>query len=345
MLERFTHVVASIRLCVGRLLLMATTMVLALSCSHHPSRPKSGIIPPSYLAGSPYGDPVWSPDGTHLLFDHLPLRSLSYDPTTGDVRYDWIDSLGGWWVIRADGTDLHRHMALYPGAPDISRDGTKLVCWLLTSVGPRLFTFPLVGGLPDSAGLAVLPTPGRADVPRWNPAADSVVYFQRQDQPIGAWIVGANGGGAHLVHSQLDYPDWDSSSPRLLGVVNGHSAGRLTSSQIVEYRLDTGAQRILLNSASSQYFLPRYAPDGSEIAFLQRPLTGGEPLELWIADSIGSQPRRLVGSSVLNSYAWSPTGTDIAYVAFSSLDFTLSNGTNWIVTVASGNKRQLTFNP
>jgi len=48
---------------------------------------------------------------------------------------------------------------------------------------------------------------------------------------------------------------------------------------------------------------------------------------------------------VVEQFTWSPSGNEIAYVKHDFFDFTLANGTVWVVNVASGVTRQLTKNP
>src|SRR2546426_738412 len=99
-------------------LLGAALLLFGTCCARRdPTGPRPS--PPSTAAIPPYWEPLWMPDGVHIGLNHRPLRSVSYDPTTGNVRYQWVDSLAGWWVVRTDGTDLHRHFAAYLDEPAV----------------------------------------------------------------------------------------------------------------------------------------------------------------------------------------------------------------------------------
>lgn len=58
----------------------------------------------------------------------------------------------------------------------------------------------------------------------------------------------------------------------------------------------------------------------------------------------GTDKHKATLDTVGSGYSWSPDGTQIAYVRFNYDDHSYQNGTIWLVTVASGLSRQLTFN-
>src|SRR5687767_9925962 len=70
----------------------------------------SGRPVPSYV------EPVWSPDGTQIMFNHTPLESIYFDDQ-GQSNYVFAESLSGFWTIGVDGMEQRRVSSLFIEEP------------------------------------------------------------------------------------------------------------------------------------------------------------------------------------------------------------------------------------
>jgi len=318
--------------------LLLSCVFLVSACDYSPTKPWGGLrySPPSGIAVPPYTQPVWLTNGEHVGFNHWPLDTILYNSRTGDVSYRSVDSLSGWWVADQYGGNLRRYFRATLGVPALSRDGNSLV---FTLPDLRLAILAMRSALPDS-NPTVLDAYGIGG--RWNAGGDSLVYNFPLSRDV--WIVSRSGTGAHQVCSGLGTPDWHPSQRKILGTLTDFVGGSDTS-RIVCYDLNSGTPTTILQSATVEYRWARYSPDGARIAWEQFPIQGGAShLELWIADSTGSNAHQLGHDPVDEFFDWNPSGTEIAYVRYDTGDFSRSNGTVWAVSVASGQTRQLASN-
>jgi TolB protein len=197
----------------------------------------------THLAGGA-ADPSYSPDGSLLVFDHLPRTGCC----------------GNIWTIRPDGTGLHQvtHFTTenFPFQPEFSPDGQRIVFWESSAYGGKFTAIfvmrangtdirrvtplhmdaghpkwspdgskivfnndvPLsVGDIftirPDGTGLTrltdVIPL-GAADFrPDYSPDGTMIVFDQlKGSQPISVWTMKANGSNAKLIKSNGVEPNW-----------------------------------------------------------------------------------------------------------------------------------------
>ena len=87
--------------------------------------------------------------------------------------------------------------------------------------------------------------------------------------------------------------------------------------------------------------MPRWSPDGSQIAFYSRRRGWSQ---LWLLPAIGGAPRRLTAAPEDNDdLQWSPDGTQIAYSSIRGVD--LNNRDIYCVAVDSGEEQRLTHVP
>jgi Tol biopolymer transport system component len=197
----------------------------------------------THLAGGA-ADPSYSPDGSLLVFDHLPLSGCC----------------GNIWSIRPDGTGLHQitHFTTedFPFQPEFSPDGKRIVFWESSAHGGNLAAIfvmradgtdirrvtPLrmdaahpkwspdgskiifsndahlnVGDIftirPDGSGLKrltdVIPL-GDADFrPDYSPDGTMIVFDQlKGNHPIAVWTMKSNGSDAKDINSNGAEPNW-----------------------------------------------------------------------------------------------------------------------------------------
>jgi Tol biopolymer transport system component len=117
-----------------------------------------------------------------------------------------------------------------------------------------------------------------------------------------------------------------------------------TRGGIVKYDLQTSNRSLLADAQMSVTRYPKYAFDGSKIAFASQPSTA--QMNLWSMDSAGFNHNQLTTEGIADdAFSWSPNGDLIVFVQYRFDQWPPQNGTLWIVHVSTTQKRQLTFNP
>lgn len=120
------------------------------------------------------GNPVWSPDGSHIAFesDVRGIRTVCLIASTGGPVQSFPTS----------------HGAL--GTPAWSPDGERLACAVWSSKGRDLWIVPTVGGVWHSV------TRGDSDdtSPAWSPNGTLLAYVSNRSGNLDIWIVAIQGG-------------------------------------------------------------------------------------------------------------------------------------------------------
>jgi eukaryotic-like serine/threonine-protein kinase len=243
---------------------------------------------PSYLR--------WSPDGSVVRF------------TVSDPR----TNLRSIWQASADGSDLH---ALLPGWGDTpneccgswTADGKYFVfqasgggtenLWAIRERGNFLSSKPAPTQLttgPMNVGTPVPSTDGkRLFVQGWQPRGELVRYDPRSSQFV-PYLGGISAMG-------LDF-----SRDGQWMAYNDATDGTLHRSKV------DGSQKLQLVSAPMVAFLPRWSPDGKQIAFFGHP--PGEHFQIYLISAEGGSPELLYRNDTnLADPSWSPDGKSIAF--------------------------------
>jgi TolB protein len=190
------------------------------------------------------GDPSWSPDGSHLVFEHTPprgccsnlwrinpdgtelhkLTTFSVQTRAAEPEFSpdgrWIafqqfpkgGQLSAIFVMRANGTDMRQVTALGMDAahPEWSPDGSRIIFNndFTRRVGD-IFTIR-----PDGTGLTQLTNVislGEADFrPDYSPDGTKIVFNQFiPGQPMQVLVMSANGSDAQVINTSNAFaPDW-----------------------------------------------------------------------------------------------------------------------------------------
>jgi Tol biopolymer transport system component len=264
------------------------------------------------------------------MFVHEPLVRAYWDPTDNSYHQVFAESLLGYWIVNADGSGQRRIAQDYIEGPDWDPTGTKLAY----SPGGTLFT---IAGSDTGLNFDSRTEIGSGiSFPSWSPDGSMIA---------GSWdsgiqVLPASGGTMRTIGEPgWRQPDWSLHGDSLVFAVSKVDRVGIAVA-------DTSGQgiRTLWGQEGSNASYPRVSPDGSKIAFTGRANNSDYVYRLWVMDSSGANAHPLTTEGALGFFSWSPNGQEIAYVRYNYGDTSLTNGTIWIVNVATGAKRQLTFN-
>jgi len=276
---------------------------------------------------------LWSVDGATLYFNHIPLDSIyEYPPGSGQILQAFNLSLEGFWKADSSGQGMRR---IYEGldSPTLSRDGA----FVLFNAHGQIWKVTFAGDSIDPASaIQVTNSSSGAFGPAISWSGQRLLYFVATGASPGIFIGSSSGGFAQRIGDPGWFsPDW----------IPGDTSFAFTGywPQVVGIGVaDTNGTNAVQIASEAMY--PRVSPTGRRIAYLSHPSAGGAA-QLWVVNRDGSQPLQLTTEGCGDGFSWSPDGNQIAYVRFSSVDPSYTNGTIWTINVATMAKRQITFNP
>jgi len=278
---------------------------------------------------------TWSPDGRHVVFctgsdiyqanadgtDPHKLATVSGDPKRlhfspdgARIRFSIAtpeNDSSALWEIRSDGSDLH---PLFPGwhSPPVE------CCGVWTRDGRY---YLVASGFPQSNVWAVREPAGLF---RWH----SSMPFQLTTGPLSFTPLTPSIDGKKLfVHgSQFrgELVRYDPKSQQFLPFLSGISAGELDFSHdgkwvtyvsYPEYTLwrsrTDGSERLQLTYPPVSAGLPRWSPDGTQIAYVDTQL--GRPWKAFLISAQGGSPKEVLPENHTQvDPSWSPDGKKLA---------------------------------
>lgn len=281
------------------------------------------------------GGAAWSPDGRHLVFvkgsdlfqanadgtDPIKLATVSgspyaltFCPDGSRIRFTALQSsVSTLWEIRSDGSDLHA--VLPPGK------GPATGCCGRWSADGRYFFF--VNRSASGRNVWVMREP--AGLFRWR--SSRPVQLTTGPLSVGAWAVSADGKTLFVgaVQGRAELVRYDAKAAEFVPYLSGVSAGELDYSRdgqwvtFISYpdgalwrsRVD-GSDRLQLTYPPVFAGLPRWSPDGTQIAYMGT--QAGQPWKIFLISAQGGAPRQLrSGASAEGDPTWSPDGKKLAF--------------------------------
>jgi Tol biopolymer transport system component len=225
----------------------------------------------------PPGDqqPVWSPDGTAIVYVH-----------------------------RFGGTRTFRVLS-----PDGSGD-RPLPLPPLPDVGPTSFAFSpdwfwiafggheLVVSRPDGSARRPLSDISFGSPPAWSPDG-RLLAFPRSD---GIYVVEVDGSGLRRLTALGGFlPAWSPD-----GELIAFAGGVVGEPKLLTIRPDGSGERVLTEQLPGRQQQPVWSPDGSRIAFLSNP--DGRAWRVTVATRDGRVVAELAPTIYASTIAWSPDG-------------------------------------
>jgi Tol biopolymer transport system component len=316
-------------------LLLACVATVSAACSQEYVKPHRPKLPWATNAQPSSSDPIWSPDGLFLYFNHRPLNRIYENPPgSGGYWYEFADSLAGFYRADVSGQNMRQLLPYGFGACTISKDGA----WIYYEKGGQIWRIARVGDTLDVAtAVQVTNSSQGAFSPSVSWSGTRLLYdVSGTGANPGIFITGVEGGPARLVgQTAWVQPDWGPRDSVFAFVGQGPIRGIAI--------VDTfGAGALELHSGS----YPKWSPDGQHIAYLGRSSTNGGVIDqLWMMNRDGTGAQKLSIDGTIPGYNWGPSSHEIAYVRLNAGDTSYVNGTLWIVDTETLQKRQVTFNP
>lgn len=307
-----------------------------------------GVVIPPPIPITSYHSPIWHPNGEFIGFNHIPVKNLHYiEGSKYPDRWEVEPDSNGFWLINVDGTDMRRIFPTQLQEPAWSPDGQ----WIAFVAGAQIYKMQFNGTTFDSTTLVQLTTEGRNFFPSWSPDGQCIVYDSNVNSPNGMnfiWKMKSDGSQKTIIaydptKGEIRMPSWSKIDDEILHI---RYSTDFTSSEI--FKMDKNGEnsiRLTFNDFNDRY--PKCSFDGIKIAFTSQPLNS--QVNLWLMDSTGSNLRQLTteGTSTASGppFSWDKTGNFIVFTQYRFDQWPPQNGTLWILNIATGEKRQLTFNP
>jgi Tol biopolymer transport system component len=236
------------------------------------------------LATGDVREPVWSPDGSKIVFVH--------GSTFGEIRR-------GIFVMNADGSGQTRLKDAPPTSSfgmAWSPDGAKIAF----TAGTGIF---LINA--DGIGLIQLTLPGQiAQSPTWSPDGSKIAFSLTEATETAIYVMNADGSGQTRITdeslAQTWVPAWSPNGSKIAFAGPPRSGGVFPVPVIYIMNVDGSELTQVTTSYSTN---PAWSPDGSRIVFNDRE-------DLWLINPDGSGLTQITTDdrriNKFSDAAWSP---------------------------------------
>jgi Tol biopolymer transport system component len=239
----------------------------------------------------------WSPDGSILRF-------TVNDPKTNNRSI---------WQATSDGRDLHPLLAGWNSAPNEccgkwTADGRYFVFQALRNETVDLWALGEGGTLFRRSAKVPIPlTTGPMNVGDPVPSRDGKQLFVRGWRPRGEVVrYDAKSGQLTPFLSGISAMGMDFSRDGKWMAYNDGSDGTMWRSSV------DGTQKLQLVFPPMQAYLPRWSPDGKQLAFFGHP--PGEAWQIYLVPAEGGTPELVYkGEANLADPTWSPDGQSLSF--------------------------------
>ena len=238
----------------------------------------------SYFPPPGDGQPVWSPDGSAIVYvsqrtppglhvirpDGTPQGSLPDLPLSGGLAFsrDWF------WIA---------YTAFEPSVPG---------------------GFALVVSRPDGSQRRVL-GPHDGGTPAWSPDGRRLAFSRRgANEPPDLYTIAVDGAGLTKIAERASAPRFSPDGRRIAYVVEDPSRNR--TDVVVANADGSGPVTLTASLAGYTYAPPSWSPDGSRLAFVR---SG----RIAVVRPDGTALRRYASIGSVNVVEWSPDGTRLLF--------------------------------
>jgi Tol biopolymer transport system component len=297
-----------------------------------------GQPPQQLTSGASDQAPVWSPDGSRVLFASnraggpyfqlhavtLQDHAVSHFVTTADeiipgawrdpsmtpptpradrVAFVSLRETGrfGVWLVDGDGSNLRRLTDGGGGSdegPDVSPDRRSVVFGSTRSGSFQIYS---VGT--DRTGLRQLTDFGfYTRSPRWSPDGRRIAFYSNRDGTLDVYVMDADGSNVQKITGGYA-PDWSPDGQKLV-FVREVSSG---IGQLFVHDLTSGAEQQVTSDARNHQG-PHWAPAGTRVTYMSEN-------RVWVVDvESGQPPQALTDAGALDfPPAWSPDGRQMLF--------------------------------
>jgi len=276
--------------------------------------------------------PVWSPDGTKIIYSHKALK----ESEIGD-GYELDTDSTGLYMINTDGTNNHLLVGVYRFFTDWKPTGEEIVFEASAYIYRAILTADTI----KQGDIFSITVASEFYTPQWSPDGEWIAitkpYFDSYGEP-GAWITTSDAYDWRFVEFARVgcwYPDSTS-----LFIIQPNTIDS-TFLYMRVYTFEESMPRDTIDFGfDNNIEYPRLSTDGTMIAFRSTVLS---PPGIWIANADGSNLHHLINGE--QPY-WSPDGNEILFIGNIDAEFTgdpFEHTTVWRINIDGTNLRQITF--